>query len=507
MKPMRALLAILATIGATGLAPAQSPDAAAQIPGLESLPPASQQLARIRAHMADILTHQPNYTCLETVERSYRAAGSRRLTLDDTIRMEVALVDGQEMFAWPGSKKFEETDLRKLIPSGTFGNGNFALHARSVFLGRVATFEYRGAEIFAGAPGPLERYDFHVPRQVSGYTIRMEVALVDGQEMFAWPGSKKFEETDLRKLIPSGTFGNGNFALHARSVFLGRVATFEYRGAEIFAGAPGPLERYDFHVPRLVSGYTIRMEDRSGVAGYHGSFWAEKQTLDVRRLEVIAEEIPSDLGVTAASDRVDYARLPIGTGELLLPVESELKLADKYNLESENRVHFTSCRQYTGESTLKFDDPDATPAAASSTPVELPQTDFPAGLEFSLVLDQDVDVDTAAVGDPVRMLLNGDVRRKGEVLAHKGATASGRITRLERRENITVLGITITALETSTATLRVNAKLDDVVGLQLFAPPRNLRVQTGPAQPGEGLIVLRTGHVRLIRGILMYWRS
>jgi len=427
MKPMRALLAIVATVVASPFAVSQSPDTAPPLAGLESLPPASQLLARIRAHMADILTHQPNYTCLETVERSYRSTGSRRLTLDDTIR-------------W-------------------------------------------------------------------------EVALVDGQEMFAWPGSKKFEETDLRKLIPSGTFGNGNFALHARSVFLGRVATFEYRGAEVFAGAPGPLERYDFHVPRLVSGYTIRMEERTGVAGYHGSFWADRKTLDVRRLEVIAEDIPPDLGVTAASDRVDYARLPIGTGEFLLPVESELNLADKYNLESQNRVHFTGCRQYTGESTLKFDDTDSTSAGAPGTPAEphdsapAAETDLPAGLEFSVILDQDLDVDMAAVGDPVRGQLHSDLRRKGEVLARKGAAANGRITRLERRENVTILGITLTALGTGAATWRLNAKLDDVVGLQFYAPPRNVRVQTGPAQPGEGLIVLRTGRVRLIRGILMYWRT
>jgi hypothetical protein len=235
--------------------------------------------------MAETLEHQPDYTCLETVERTYRTAGSRKPHLDDT--------------------------------------------------------------------------------------LRLEVALVGGREMFAWPGEKTFEETDLRKMIPTGTFGNGNFALHERSVFLGRVASFEYRGQEIVEGASGPLERYDFHVPRALSGYTIRVGDRSGVAGYHGSFWAEKQTLDVRRLEVIAEEIPADLGVTAASDRVDYARVPIGTGEFLLPVASELRMSDAYGIDNENHVRFSACRQYHGESTLRFDDAAAAPPSPrlSSRPI------------------------------------------------------------------------------------------------------------------------------------------
>jgi hypothetical protein len=430
MKPMRAFLAISAAVFAAFLSLAQSPP----ITGLESLPPASQQLARIRLHMTDTLEHQPNYTCLETVERSYRLTGSRKSQLQDT--------------------------------------------------------------------------------------LRLEVALVDGKEMFAWPGAKKFEETDLRKMIPNGTFGNGNFALHARSVFLGHVASFEYRGAEIADGATGPLERYDFHVPRMVSGYTIRVGEHSGVAGYHGSFWADKKSLEVRRLDVIAEEIPADLGVIAASDRVDYAHLQIGNGEFLLPVASELMMTDSTGQESRNHVRFTSCRQYTGESTLRFDDPDssAAPAATGSSrnaapgaSADLPEADLPTGTAFALTLDQDVDLDSAAVGDPMRAHLNSDLRRKGEVLARKGAAAYGRITRLERHDSYMVLAITLvtleTGLETGAATLRVTARLDDVAGLQLLAPPRNTRVQTGPPQPGEGLIILKAGHVRLSRGILMYWRT
>jgi hypothetical protein len=130
-------------------------------------------------------------------------------------------------------------------------------------------------------------------------------------------------------------------------------------------------------------------------------------------------------------------------------------------------------------------------------------------VSFSVALDQDLDIDSAAVGDPVKLQLTGDLRHKGEVLARKGAAASGRITRLERIASATILGVTLVTLNdapgTPARTYRVSAKLDEVVGLPLFAPPHDVRVQTGPAQPGEGLLVLRAGHLRLIRGILMYW--
>src|ERR1700685_439085 len=75
-------------------------------------------LERVKAHMVETLARQPNYTCLETVERSNRAAKEKEFRLEDTVRLEVALVDRREMFAWPGSKQFEDTDMRAFVPTG-----------------------------------------------------------------------------------------------------------------------------------------------------------------------------------------------------------------------------------------------------------------------------------------------------------------------------------------------------------------------------------------------------
>src|SRR5215472_13590336 len=119
--------------------------------GLHAQPGAdSVLLARIKNHMMETLARQPNYTCLETVERSRRDGSTHKFRLEDTLRIEVALVDSKEMFAWPGSKQFEDRDFRELIPTGTFGTGDFALHSRSVFGGNVANFEARGEEKLDG---------------------------------------------------------------------------------------------------------------------------------------------------------------------------------------------------------------------------------------------------------------------------------------------------------------------------------------------------------------------
>ena len=147
------------------------------------------------------LANQPNYTCVETVERSRRNGASGKFELLDTLRVEVALVNGREMFAWPGSKQFEDKDIREFIPTGMFGKGDFALHARVVFGTNLPTFEVHG----------------------------------DSARRFRPPRAS--------------TSGCSASAAHSRA-------------------------RREVMLP----------------VGYHGSFYADPLSLDVRRLEIVADE-------------------------------------------------------------------------------------------------------------------------------------------------------------------------------------------------------------------------
>ncbi len=387
----------------------------------QAVSPEDLLLGRIRAHMAGILHHAPNYTCLETMERTQRLGPARQFSMKDTLRLEVALVDGKEMFAWPGSKKFESDDLRTLISTGSFGNGSFALFAQAVFLSGLPTFAYRGEEMIKN-----------------------------------------------RKVT-----------------------------------------RFDFHVSRLVSGYKITVREKEGIAGYHGSFWADPASLDLARLEVIAEEIPKELGVAEASDRIDYARVRIGEEDFLLPSESELQMTESGGNQNLNYVRFTGCKQYTGESVLRFDEdlsgqPDAKP------PDE--EIILPDGLDLSLTLAEDIDTDTAAAGDAVHATLTNDLKRKGKRIAAKGAVLLGRITRLERFPDFTVIGMTFTDLYSDGKHAGVTLEFDRLaMGAlstnALWTPTQGRAVPFLTAAPHEGLFRLKSGHAVFRRGILMYWRT
>ena len=117
---------------------------AASLAGQTGGPEPEALLARIKAHVGESLKRLPNYTCLETVERFERRGGSSPLVLVDRLRLEVAMVGRKEFYAWPGESKFEEKTIGQLIPHGTIGNGDFALHAYAVFVARGPEFTYAG---------------------------------------------------------------------------------------------------------------------------------------------------------------------------------------------------------------------------------------------------------------------------------------------------------------------------------------------------------------------------
>src|SRR5579884_953095 len=213
----------------------------------------SALIDRIRAHMVENLGRQPDYTCLETVERAIRAPKDKDFKLQDVVKLEVALVNGREMFAWPGSSHFEDTDIRHFVPTGMFGNGDFSLYARAVFSKTSTELEYRG-------------------------------------------------EAALDKT---------------------------------------PVIRFDFQVPAQ-QGMRIQSGNTTATIAYHGSIYAGRESLDALRIEVKGDVLPRSLDLSQVSDTLDYARVKIGTSDFLLPLASEAVMTGTRGDESRNRIRFSN---------------------------------------------------------------------------------------------------------------------------------------------------------------------
>jgi hypothetical protein len=127
-------------------------------------------LKRIRGAIADRLSHLPNYTCHEIVDRLFRRSGEGSLEHLDRVEFEVAFVDHTELFARPGDPRFEEDSISKVVNGGTIGNGAFASHAGALFSGDIATFKYSGSCKKEGHT--TYRYDFQVPQEKSHFLLK-----------------------------------------------------------------------------------------------------------------------------------------------------------------------------------------------------------------------------------------------------------------------------------------------------------------------------------------------
>jgi hypothetical protein len=385
----------------------------------EDVPRESLLLARVRSHMSHLLVRLPNYTCLQTIERTRRTPAGKT-ELIDMVRLEVALVDGNELFAWPGSKKFQDTKLIDMVKGGAIGNGNFALHAKSVFQSTSPSFTYIGERI----------------RE-------------DGRAAYRW----------------------------------------------------------DYVVPQLKSGYMLRAGREEAIVGYHGTFWVDTKTLDLLRLEIYADDIPPQLGIGSAADAVDYVRVTLGDEPFLLPSQSELKLASPNGLESRNRITFSGCRQYTGESIITFEDP--TPGSPQKIAERTLET--PAGLLLDVELETPIKQNDSAVGDPITAILRRPVSLGPGLVAPKGAFLHGRITHLRPQQSGYtgwVVGMTFFELEWNNTKANLRAGLEATPSLALLAS----------AMPGHRTTVRRAAlemdtfiapgqRLSIRRGFPMQWRT
>jgi hypothetical protein len=248
------------------------------------------------------------------------------------------------------------------------------------------------------------------------------------------------------------------------------------------------------------------MGEQKAIVGYHGSFDADPKSLDLERIEVIADDIPTELRLTSAEDRVAYARTEIGSGEFLLPSTSELSMVNLDGSENRNQVRFDACRQFTGESVLTFDDPPPSASISSANaPGNIQEIVLPPDLTLTLAVLDDVDLTKAAIGDPVRARLQNDLKSKGRVLLPKNAMASGHITRIERHGDAVMLGLTFDELEAPGIRARPQLKLDQLISADQV--PARARYVLSEVRPGEGILTLGVGRTRLNRGLLMNWST
>ena len=332
--------------------------------------------------------------------------------------------------------------------------------------------------------------------------MRLEVAEVGGHELYADAGAHVFEKSDIRDFMRGGLLGNGTFTAFANILFVSDIPTFHYVGEEQINGRT--LLRYDYTVPQFMSGYQVGTNLGWAMVAYHGSFWADPQTLDAVRIEVDADEVPEYTGLSGAWDRVDYAISRIGSADVLLPLNGELRTRDLKGWESANQIAFTHCREYGVQAVIKFDnDADSTDGGSGGTKY----VELPSGLQMTLTLETPLDAATAHIGDVLAASVQVDARHKGTVVVPKDAVVTGRLRLLEHHKEgwpYVLAGLEFIQLEFEGKQTRFFAELEKIVLPAGAGGPRRVSARD---LPGVGMVSATGNNLRLPKGTQMIWKT
>jgi hypothetical protein len=382
---------------------------------------------------------------------------------------------------------------------------------------------YTCLETVARSHRPLGKTDF---RPVD--TLRLEVTRIGHQEFYSWPNARRFEENS-GEIVGAGTISTGEYSSHAFDVFANSATQIQFVGEESYRGHVAL--RYDFRLASFASRWTLTYAGRSGVVASYGSFWADRNTLDVIRLDDYADQIPAALPITSTTSQIDYATVRIGETAVHLPQSAQLRVGVPDG-EDRNVIEFSQCRPYATESVIRFDDAGPTIESASRTAPQ--DITLAPNLTLALQLSQSIDSKTSLEGDTILARVAADVREHRQVIISKGALVRGRVRRLERYSDPVpnfIVGLEFVEIEEGEKHWIFRARLDRVdpiAGLSWMLSTKHgetsLSVETGDPRfpkvqrvvgerfdiadlPGVGTFFVQGEQFRLPQGLNMLWRT
>jgi hypothetical protein len=260
--------------------------------------------------------------------------------------------------------------------------------------------------------------------------LRLDVGLARDREIYSWAGAPRFEEKQLDEIVPEGATGTGPFAAMLLSVFENRDTHFLYDGDRTIDGKR--VLAYSFRIAEEDSHYQVKTRRKEWIiTAYSGELLVDPKTAELVRLNVRTDPLPDSTGSCEIDSTLEYGLVPLGSVEYLLPRLTRQRFIGRLGEEAENRVQFSACREYQGESTISFGE---TAAGAPSAAPKISAPALPPSQIISVEVAAPVQLRAAAAGDRIAGWLATEIHdAQGKVAAPEGAKLEGRLMRVELR--------------------------------------------------------------------------
>ena len=191
-------------------------------------------------------------------------------------------------------------------------------------------------------------------------TIMEQLSFVDQKENYkVMMVNDKVVTNDLQHDKLGGASSSGEFGTLLHTIFepetqteftWERWTTIRGRRMYVFAFRVGQ-QRYSIHHDA---------SKRTVVVGYHGLFFADRDTKAVMRVQMECDGIPADFPIQSVKLVLYYDSVEISGQEFVLPLQSEIHSREGRYL-SWNEVSYHSYHKYSADATISFGAPEDIP--------------------------------------------------------------------------------------------------------------------------------------------------
>jgi hypothetical protein len=126
---------------------------------------------------------------------------------------------------------------------------------------------------------------------------------------------------------------------------------------------------FSFRVRLENSKYSITAEEvkRTVTVGYHGLIYADRDTNNVMRITMDADDIPEDFPIRSAGETLDYDSISLSGVKFILPLKVDMRMRDGRNT-MKNQAEFRLYNKFGADTSIIFDNaPEALPEDNKNT--------------------------------------------------------------------------------------------------------------------------------------------
>jgi hypothetical protein len=155
-----------------------------------------------------------------------------------------------------------------------------------------------------------------------------------------------------------GSFSSGELGGVLRAVFAEK-AQAEFVWKETATLETNTMQVFDYHVEQKNSEFSVvGMNNLQVMVGFHGQVYIDPAAHNVRRITLIADDLPKNFPTHYTSVAVDYDYVSINNHDYLMPITAQLRLKEGRHQAALNNMEFRDYRRFGSSMRIVPDAPE-----------------------------------------------------------------------------------------------------------------------------------------------------